>query len=226
MEMGYKYWEYYTNIMAFIIQYIKNLYYKTNDELYLSTIFEKSLNIDSFLVSKINTMCDLKQFIEKKINRLKDAIEIKKNMSFPIDIIEFGRIYEQNNYINKKIQYIIKTRTAYNMKKLLLCSDSLIRENTAMEFITKIFTYNEKLDIKTLPKNYIGYDLLLDNYNSGIQEEEFKKNVVPYICSHYKNIEEVNYIKEHLTINYFNIFGTSYFEIIQFVNKMLEENDL
>ena len=45
------------------------------------------------------------------------------------------------------------------MKKLLLCSDSLIRENTAMEFITKIFTYNEKLDIKTLPKNYIGYDL-------------------------------------------------------------------
>ena len=226
MEMGYKYWEYYTNIMAFIIQYIKNLYYKTNDELYLSTIFEKSLNIDSFLVSKINTMCDLKQFIEKKINRLKDAIEIKKNMSFPIDIIEFGRIYEQNNYINKKIQYIIKTRTAYNMKKLLLCSDSLIRENTAMEFITKIFTYNEKLDIKTLPKNYIGYDLLLDNYNSGIQEEEFKKNIIPYICSHYKNIEEVNYIKEHLTINHFNIFGTSYFEIIQFVNKMLEENDL
>ena len=54
MNVGYKYWEYYTNIMAFITQYIKNLYYKTNDELYLSTIFEKSLNIDSFLVSKIN----------------------------------------------------------------------------------------------------------------------------------------------------------------------------
>ena len=228
MEMGYKYWEYYTNIMPFITQHVKTLYYTTNDELYLSPIFEKSLNIDSFLVSKINNMCDLKQFIEKKKHRLREAIDIKNKMTYPIDISdlsEFGRIFEQNNYINKKMQYIIKTRTAYNMKRLLNNIDS-ITDLIAIEFITKLFTYNEKLDIKILPKNYIGYELLLDNYNSGIHEEEFKKCVVPYICSHYKLLEEVNYIKEHLSINNFNIFGTSYYEIIQFVNKMLEENDL
>ena len=229
MEMGYKYWEYYTNIMPFINQYIKNLYYTTNDELYLSPIFEKSLNIDSFIISKINNMCDLKQFIEKKINRLREAMEIKNKLVFPIDINDlsiFGKTFEQNNYLNKKLQYIIKTRTAYNLKKLLNLKDCMITEPIAIEFITKLFTYNEKLDIKTLPKNYIGYELLLNNYNSGIQEEEFKKLVIPYICSHYKLLEEVNYIKEHLSINNFNIFGTSYYEIIQFVNKMLEENDL
>jgi hypothetical protein len=236
MEMGYKYWEYYTNIMPFITQHIKNLYYTTNDELYLSPIFEKSLNIDSFLVSKINNMCDLKQFIEKKIHRLREAMEIKNKLTFPIDINDlsdlsvFGKTFEKNNYLNKKLQYIIKTRTAYNIKKLLSKNgnlvDCMITEPLAIEFITKLFTYNEKLDIKTLPKNYIGYELLLDNYNSGIQEEEFKKFVIPYICSHYKLLEEVNHIKEHLSLNNFNIFGTSYYEIIQFVNKMLEENDL
>ncbi len=225
MEVGYKYWEYYTNILPFITQYTKNLYYITNDELYLSSIFEKSMNIDSFLVSKINTMCELKQFIEKKIKRMKEAYEIKNNMIFPIDICEFGKIFEQNNYINKKIQYIIKARTAYNIKKLLNC-DSLIKECNANDFINKLFTYNEKLDIKTLPRNYIGYELLMDNYNSGIQEEEFKKSVIPFICFHYKRLEEVEYIKQHFTINHFNIFGSSYYEIIQFINKLLDENDL
>ncbi len=229
MEMGYKYWEYYTNIMPFITQYTKNLYYNTNDELYLSPIFEKSLNIDSFLVSKINNICDLKQFIEKKINRLRDAINIKNTITFPINISDlslFCKTIEQNNYINKKLQYIIKTKNEYNIKKLLNINDNnIITEQIAMELITKLFTYNEKLDIKTLPKNYIGYDLLLDNYNSGIQEEEFKKSIIPYLCSHYKLLE-VNYIKQNLTINDFNIFGTSYYEIIQFINKMLEESDL
>ena len=64
-----------------------------------------------------------------------------------------------------------------------------------------MFTYNEKLDIKILPKNYIGYDLLLDNYNSGIKEEEFNKYIVPFICSHYKLLEEVNHIKQHFITN-------------------------
>jgi hypothetical protein len=229
MEVGYKYWEYYTNIIPFITQYCKNLYYTTNDELYLSPIFEKSMNIDSFLVSKINTMCDLKQFIDKKIKRLKEAYDIKNSITFPIDITDltnFGKIFEQNNYINKKLQYIIKTRTAYNMKKLLKNSDSIITETIANEFINKLFTYNEKLDIKCLPRNYIGYELLMDNYNSGIQEEEFKKIIVPFICSHYKKIEEVEYIKQYFTMNHFNVFGSSYYEIIQFINKMLDENDL
>ena len=225
MDVGYKYWEYYTNILPFITHHTKNLYYTTNDELYLSPVFEKSMNIDSFLVSKINTMCELKQFIDKKIKRMKEAIDIKNNMTFPIDICEFGKIFEQNNYINKKIQYIIKTRTAYNIKKLLNC-DSMIKETNANDFINKLFTYNEKLDIKTLPKNYIGYELLMDNYNNGIQEEEFKKSVVPFICSHFKRLEEVEHIKQYFTISHFNIFGTSYYEIIQFINKMLDENDL
>ncbi len=225
MEVGYKYWEYYTNILPFINQYVKNLYYITNDELYLSSILEKSMNIDSFLVCKITNMNDLKQFIEKKVKRIKEALDIKNSMTFPIDICDFGRTFEQNNYIIKKIQYIIKTRTAYNIKKLLNC-DSMIKETTANDFINKLFTYNEKIDIKSLPRNCIGYELLMDNYNNGIQEEEFKKSVVPFICSHFKRIEEVEYIKQNFTINHFNIFGTSYYEIIQFINKMLDENDL
>ena len=42
---------------------------------------EKSLNIDSFLVSKINNMCDLKQFIEKNLNLNEKSIHIKFSYS-------------------------------------------------------------------------------------------------------------------------------------------------
>ena len=225
MDVGYKYWEYYTNIMPFIIQYCKNLYYISNDEIYLSSILEKSMNIDSFLVSKISNMNDLKQFIEKKIKRIKEAYEIKNSIIFPVDIIDFGKTFSNNNYIYKKIQYIMKARTAYNIKKLLNC-DSIIKEENACDFINKLFTYNEKLDIKSLPRNYIGYELLMNNYNSGLAEEEFKKIVVPYICAHYKKLEEIEHIKQNFTMNHLNIFGTSYSEMIQFIDKMLEESDL
>jgi hypothetical protein len=226
MEVGYKYWEFYTNMWSFILQIAKSIYYNTSDEIYISTMFEKSINIDSFMVSKINNICDLKLFIEKKINRIKEAYDIIKNIQFPIEVNELCKIFEKNNYFNKKLQSIIKTRTIFNMKKLLHLTDIVITENTAYNLIYKIITYNEKLDIKKLPKNYIGFDMILDNYNNGIQEEEFKINIIPFICSHYNNIEEVNYIKARLSINDFNIYGTSYIETIQFINKMLEEADL
>jgi hypothetical protein len=64
-------------------------------------------------------MNDLKQFIEKKIKRIKEAYEIKNSIIFPVDIIDFGKTFSNNNYIYKKIQYIMKARTAYNIKKLL-----------------------------------------------------------------------------------------------------------
>ncbi len=226
MEVGYKYWEYYTNILPFILNYARSLYYINNDENYISPIFEKSLNIDSFLVSKINNMCDLKQFIEKKISRLREGIEIKNSITYPIEVNDFGREFEKNNYFCKKMQFVMKTRTAYNMKKLLNLSDVVIREQIATNFISKLLTYNEKLNIKNIPKNYIGFEMVLDNYNSGIPEEEFKKNVIPFICSHYDNPIEIECIKKQVDINNFNIYATSYFEMIQFINKILEQVDI
>jgi hypothetical protein len=252
MNVGYMYWEYYTYILPFITQYAKTLYY--NDiskelplkspsleplsELYISSILEKNLNIDSFILSKINNMNELKQFIDKKIDRINNAYTIIENTSFPIDINNFLTIFESTNYINKKIQSILKSKNISNLKKLLNiekskrlsisldASDLTISKKMAYNFISKIFTYNEKLDVKKIPKNYIGFDMILQNYNNGIQEEEFKNIVIPFICNHYKNIEEINHIKQNINIKNFNTFGTSYFETIQYVNKMLEECEL
>jgi hypothetical protein len=226
MEVGYKYWEYYTNIVPFILLYARSLYYNTNDEIYLSSMFEKCINIDSFTASKINNVCDLKQFIEKKIKRIKEILEIKNKMEFPIDIIEFGRTFEKNNYVCKKIQYIMKNRTAYNIKKFLNCNDSIIRDILANDFIHKIICYDDKLDIKKIPKNYLGYQMVLDNYYNGINDEEFNKNIIPFLCNHYKNIKEVELIKKHLDIKNFNMFCSSYFEIMQYINKIIEENNI
>jgi len=222
MEVGYKYWEYYTNVLPFILNYARSLYYTNNNENYISPIFEKSLNIDSFLVSKINNIFDLKQFIEKKISRLREGMEIKNSLTYPIEVNDFGREFEKSSYFYKKMQFVMKTRTVYNMKKLLNLSDSVIRESIANNFITKLLIYNEKINIKNIPKNYIGFEMLLDNFNSGIPDEEFKKNIMPFICSHYDNPIELDIIKKKVDINNFNIYASSYFEMIQFINKILE----
>jgi hypothetical protein len=225
MEVGYKYWEYYTNILPFILNHARSLYYNNNDDNYISPIFEKSLNIDSFLVSKINNMCDLKQFIEKKISRLREGMDIKNSITYPIEVNDFAKEFEKNCYFYKKMQYVMKTRTVYNMKKLLNLSDVVIRDHIANNFISKLLTYNEKLNIKNIPKNYIGFEMILDNYNSGIPEEEFKKNIIPFICSHYENPIEIECIKKQVDINNFNIYATSYFEMVQYINKILENID-
>ena len=262
MNVGYMYWEYYTNILPFIIQYTKTLYNEiptesSLSELYISTIFEKNLNIDSFILSKINNMNELKQFIEKKIDRINSAYIIIENTKFPIDINNFLTIFENNTNINKKIQSVLKLKNISYLKRLLNLDKQLLKRQSnihkrrstqfdnniiidneddvinltiskkmAYGFIYKVFTYNEKLDIKKIPKNYIGFDMILENYNNGIQEEEFKNIVIPFIYNHYKNIEEINMIKQNINMKNFNTFGTSYFETIQYVNKMLEECEL
>ncbi len=226
MEVGYKYWEYYTNLLPFILKYARSLYYYNNDDNYISSLFEKSLNIDSFLVSKINNMCDLKQFIEKKISRIKEGFDIKNSISYPIEVNDFGKLFEKSSYYCKKLQFIMKARTVFNMKRLLNLSDIVIREEHANSFISKLLTYNEKLNIKNIPKNYIGFEMILDNYYNGIPEEELKKNVIPFICSHYENPNEINFIKKTVDINNFNIYATSYLEMIQYINKMLENSNI
>ncbi len=164
--------------------------------------------------------------MKKKINRLREGLDIKNSITYPIEVNDFAREFEKHSYFNKKIQFIMKTRTVFNMKKLLNLSDSVIRENIANNFITKLLTYNEKLNIKNIPKNYIGFEMILDNYNSGIPEEEFKKNVIPFICSHYDNPDELDCIKKKVDINNFNIYASSYFEMIQYINKILEPVDI
>jgi len=226
MEVGYKYWEYYTNVLPFILHFAKSLYYINNDDNYISSVFEKSLNIDSFLVSKVNNICDLKQFIQKKINRIKEGLEIKNSISYPIEVNDFIKIFEQNNYFYKKMQFIMKTKTIFNLKKLLNLVDSVIREDMAINLINKLIIYNDKINIKTLPNNYIGFEMILENYNNGIPEDELKKNIIPFICAHFKNIEEIEYIKSHVDIKNFNIYATSYFDMCQYINKMLLEADL
>ncbi len=251
MEVGYKYWEFYTNIVPFILHIARSLY-NTPDDILILNIFEKSLNINSFMVCKIDNMSDLKNYIEKKIKLIINALELKNSITYRIEINNFLNIFTGNkiqstndetiipssiminqtneysvinNYISKKIKYIMKNKTILNVKKMLNLSDSMISENNVDEFIYKIFTYNEKIDLKKLPINYIGFEMIMNNVNSGLYEDEFKKLMIPFLCNNY-NIDEINYIKDNLTIENFKIYCTSYYETIQFIDKMIEEHHL
>ncbi len=226
MDVGYKYWEYYTNVLPFIVNYARSLYYINNDEYYISPLFEKCLNIDIFLISNINNLSDLKTFIEKRIGRIKEMMDIKNNITFPIELTQLNKIFEKNAFYCRKIQSIMKKRNALNFKKFLNLVDSVIREDDTINFINKILIYNDRLSIKNIPKNYIGFDMILDNYNNGIPEEELNKYVIPFIISHYENPHQINYIKKHLDVNTFNIYGTSYVEIMQYIDKILDNSDI
>ena len=120
----------------------------------------------------------------------------------------------------------MKKRNSYNFKKFLNLADIVIREDDAINFINKILIYNDRLNIKNIPINYIGFEMILDNYTNGLPEEELIKNVIPFIISHYDNPHQINYIKNHLDVNNFNIYGSSYVEIIQYINKMLDNSDI
>ena len=50
-----------------------------------------------------------------------------------------------------------------------------------------------KLNVKTIPLNYLGYDLILLRYKSGIREIEFERIVKPFINKLIKTFVKIQY---------------------------------
>lgn len=213
MNIGYTYWEYYVNVIPFILQFAQKLYYNTSDRVYISSIFENNININSFIFDRINSVTDLTQYIEIKVGRIRD-VTLLLYRRYPLDITDFCRILERNNYISKKLEHIIKALTVENIKLLLnLTEDEIIRSHIS-NFIYKLFSYNEQLNVNNLPLNYIGFEMVMCNYKNGIAKYEFNNTIIPFICMHFKNQTEINYIKSNYTMNEFNTC-TSYDNMVE-----------
>lgn len=222
MDVGYTVWEYYNNVLPFIVNHMKGLYYDTKDELYLSTTLEKSFNINNFISAKIGNINDLNQYIDKKFKRLKESYEWLNNIVFPIEVNDFLKELEKNHYLMKRFMNIIKIKTIMNTKKYLKLSDCKVDKDAAYNMINMLHIYNDKLDIKTVPLNYIGFDMIMNNINCGIGEDEIKKVFIDFISKQY-TLEEIKYIKEKITYDQFIVSCTTYDDTIQYIDKIMED---
>ena len=138
MKLGYPHLEFYENVLPFIIRYYYSLNYNDKkNELILTNLLEQSINYESFVVSKINNLNDLKEYIINKVNRVKMIFRM-------LDI--FSESKSNNNKDNSRIDnlYIIN--------------------NFISSTFEKDFKYfNKKLNI-IATKNYSNYlDKLLEN---------------------------------------------------------------
>ena len=230
MNVGYKYWEFYTNIMPFIIRHAHTLHYKNKEEIYLATIFEQSINIESFIIAKINNMTDLTQYIEKKLIRIKKPYEWVTTMTYPItvetlyDIINAPDFIENYDYINKKIHFMLGNKSIERIKEWIEIDSITI--DMMYCIINKIISYNEKINLSNIPSNYIGFDIIHNNFKNGIKRLEFNKIVLPFISNHfsYNNNHIFKIIEMQLTIEKYNKYCNSYYDMLYYIKDIIKYN--
>ena len=128
MKLGYSHLEFYERVLPFIIRYYYSLNYDDEkNEMIFSNLLEQSISYESFVVSKVNNLSDLKEYIINKLNRVKMIFTMMEM---------FGNSFYNNNHDNNKID------------KLYLINNFIT--NT---FPTKYKYFNKKLNI-IATKNY------------------------------------------------------------------------
>jgi len=230
MNVGYKYWEFYNNIIPFIIRHAYTLHYMVKEEIYLSNLFEKSLNIDSFIISKINNIDSMTTYIERKVTRIKKALYWLNSFEYPINITTLHQIItstdfiDNYDYINKKIHVIIGSKTIEKLKEWV--GNDIITIEIMNRIIRCIITYNEKINMSNVPCNYMGFEIIYNNYISGIKKNEFEKYIVPFISNHFSDKSILKIILEKISLENFNTMCTSYFDTIHYIKEIMIINKI
>ena len=221
MDIGYMTWEYYTNLLPFIVNHMKKLYYDTKDELYLCNVLEKSFNINNFMSANINNINDLNQYIDKRFKRLKESYEWLHTLVFPIDVEIFLKELEKNHYLMKRFINVIKIKTIINTKKYMKLLDCKINYDQAYNFVNMLYMYNDKLDVKTIPLNYIGFEMVVNNINCGITEDELTKTFIAFLMRHKYTADHVKHIMNVLTYNHFTTTCATYDDMLHYIDTII-----
>ena len=216
MNSGYKYWEFYTNVVPFIVRHAHKLILK--DDMNLINIFEKSLTIESFITSKIMSSDNLTEYIEKKINRIKNVF----NFINSIENITTKKLYDlikQNDYVNKKIHKILGHKIE-NLKEWID-----LPNDTIYSVVNKIICYNEKLNINNIPSNYLGYMLVYNNYINGVKSKEFE-SIKQFITYHISDKSVLELVLKHINFDHFNNNCSSYYDLFIYLKTIMEDNKI
>ena len=223
MKLGYSHLEFYENILPFIIRYYYSLNYDDEkNELIFSNLLEQSISYESFIVSKVNNLNDLKEYIINKINRVKmifTMIDLFSNSYFNNnhDNNKIDNLYIINNFIvntfakkfkyfNKKLNIIatkdyskyldtmLENKLSISKTRRSTVEFGVIENNSddlkeyVFDFFKNLLIFNDKLNINKIPLNNFGFELVMKNYNIGVKEIQFDREVKVFIIRLYKSI--------------------------------------
>ena len=233
MNLGFSYWEYHTHFLQYIKRKYHSLHYKnnTNKEINLNLeFFDIVFNYESFKISKILTVKKLEEFIEKKIEKIILGKKLREIFMKLIDINEKNNItiliklydyfytedFDRDNfgYFRKKLNIILGDSSSERMIALFKDETTTLNpEGLIKLFIDKLLLYNDKLEVRNIPKNNLGFDHILVKFNNGIKEQEFQKTIKPFILKMKENITNKKQSSINISLDEFSKL-TNYYEFL------------
>uniref|UniRef100_A0A6C0J3L1 Uncharacterized protein n=1 Tax=viral metagenome TaxID=1070528 RepID=A0A6C0J3L1_9ZZZZ len=253
MKIGYQYYEFQNNLLPFIIKKAHSLHYKSNNSKYLSSLFSKSINYESFIISHVNNLSDLEEYIINKINKIdlisKLISDFKKTLKnnnelYTQQLKGFSLFLKSDNfkynykYFNKKLNIILPNLDKKYIDELL----DYNKINNINKLITntceKLICYNEKLNINNIPIDNNGFILVINRFKFGIKEVEFEIIIKPFITKlinnvilskyplescEYKSIIKFNIFKE-LTLEKFKNYNNNFYDLLVSITNIIDNN--
>ena len=231
MHLGFKYWEYYTNIVPFIKRKYFALCYSDNLENINTEYFEYYFNFESFITSKIDSIDKLEEFIKAKVEKIALGKKLKEFLTTYLESDEsinimthLLKIYDyfhsegfnrEFKYFKKKLNEILEENNQESILNLFKDElSNMTKKELIKSFIRKILVYNEKINLKKIPINYLGFSKLYSNYKSGVKSFEFKKNIIVFVKKLKSNITERLEVKTNLSFEYFKTNINSYYDLL------------
>lgn len=213
-EIGLSCYEYFENILPFIETILYAFWYNIeNLDIDDINIILKTITQESFHLNNLNTYEKLKKYIQKKIDKFKDTINLYNNVNLISNNLNIKQVFKD---------YLIlhKNKKSFIIKKIFLVykfnfDDITIENNKDLFlFLKKILVFNEKLNIHKITLDKYGFNKIKINLLSGNFNKEFERLWKPFILRyfnfHYPEIypiiekkykESIFYLKDYLTNN-------------------------
>ena len=228
MKLGYSNLEFYNNIIPFIIRYYYSMNYDdNNNEIIFTNLLEHSISYESFVISKINDIHGLEEYIKQKCIRVKMIFEMINDFIQNYNSNNDDNLSKINNFINRtfniKYKYFYKKLNIIATKEHIkylseLCQLSNINENITVNyrlvstdnqspkdtlfcFLKKLLIFNDKLNVSLIPLNNFGFELVMKNYRNGVKEIQFNNEIKLFIKRLVKNIIKSNFIQDSSEFN-------------------------
>ena len=234
MNLGYKYWEYYNNILPYVKQKYFSLFYKEDLENINTQFFNYYFNFETFNLYKIDSIKKLEEFIKNKVYKISKSTKLKQillklfdennnNMSNLLKIYDYFNSKDFNSefkYFKKKLNEILDDNSSESIVSLFKDETKNIDFKTLIKlFINKLLVYNEKINMQTLPINNLGFNKIYNNFKYGIKLNEFNKNIILFIKMLKSNIINKIETTTSITLEYFNENINNYYSLLIYLKE-------
>ena len=225
MNNGYKYYEFYEQVVPFIIKRANCLKYDSKIDVFMFNIFEELLNYESFNVYRINTIKKLDNYIKQKMDEISQIEKIindyntynEKNSNKLSGFLNSEKFITTYPYFNKKIDVICNNHREKYLE--LMLKEIVIPTRRPSR------TFNVSTDVKRGKISRMKTDSI--NLNNNVKHDiiSFLKNVLIYN-------EKINISKLPICIYTYDLINKNYNNgvkmidfnryILPFIKKLLQ----